>query len=89
MVVLYLSIIRLAHKLFPQEANEQSFRTLLDRNNANCIFLEGTNANCILLKSGNMAMKKVSAGPHQVCQSQDCDLPSRRGSKDVQLRQTW
>ena len=80
MGVLYLSIIRLAHKLlFAQEANEQSFCTLLER----------SNANCILLKSGNMAMKKVSARPHQGCQSRDCHLPSRRRGKDVQLRQTW
>ena len=77
MGVLYLSIIRLAHKLlFAQEANEQSFCTLLER----------SNANCILLESGNMAMKKVSARPHQGCQSRDCHLPSRRRGKDVQLR---
>ena len=34
-------------------------------------------------------MKKVFAGPHKCCQSQDCDLPSRRGEKDVQPRRTW
>ena len=49
-----------AHKLlFASGATEQEF----------C--LQRSNGNCILLKRGNMAIKKVSAGPHNYCQSQD------------------
>ena len=79
-VVLYLGIIRLAH-------TQTAFCL---RSNWTIILHFAWEQPCKLhFESWNMATKKVSAGPHKCCQRQDCDLPSRRGSKDVQPRQTW